>query len=173
MKKPIFAENLTLPRPLTFTAGEDQALALAYASTMPATVDQADHGEFLDHFLNAIKAIFLYVPGVAFMHIIIMGLSLMIFYGGNLEMAAGTVGAVVISAFLIMMGIGKLSELKYLRVVGGVFASSVIAGVAYAISASIFPGNFFGTFFWCTLPLSLILGFLVKRNTDELVEASA
>jgi hypothetical protein len=87
-------------------------------------------------------------------------------------MIAGTiVGIAVVSIFMIMLGIGKLTDLRYLRVVAGIFAAGALASVVYAILAILIPGDFVGFYIRLTLPLTLLMGYLVKRHTDGKLEA--
>lgn len=125
--------------------------------------------DFLTNFLTAVKWAFLYVPGAAVIHLMMMGLALMVFYGDwQLELFTGSFGIATVAAFMIMLGIGKWADLKYLRVVAGVAAVSALVAVCYMIAATFIPGDFFGTMFKATLPLPLIAGYLFKKNTDRI-----
>lgn len=133
---------------------------------------EAETEAALDRFLAAIKFIFLYIPGAAFIHLVIMPLALFAFYTDRApDILAGMFGASVIGAFMIMLGIGKLSDLKYLRVVGVILASATLFSIAFAIVASLMSGDLFGGFFLMTLPITLVNGFLVKRYLDRLPNA--
>jgi len=121
----------------------------------------------LDSFLTAVKWIFLYFPGAAAIHFIMLGFGLMLFYGVlMIEVLPGTLGIALVSAFMIMLGIGKLRDLKYLKVVLGVFLTSSLLAILYAILAVFIPGDFFGFFAKVTLPLPLLAGYLVKKDID-------
>lgn len=135
-------------------------------STVPAIVN-AD--VFLDSFLAAIKWIFLYVPGTAFIHLMIVGFSLLFFYDNwSAEILIGSLGAAAAGTFMIMLGVGKFTDLRYLRVVLGILASSALATVLYTILMAFIPGDFFGLFYLISLFLSLFIGYMVKRNTDAM-----
>jgi hypothetical protein len=60
-----------------------------------------------------------------------------------------------------------LTDLKYLRVVAGIIATSALASIAYIISNIFVPGDFFGWFTLLTLPLTIIIGQLIKLRTDR------
>lgn len=116
--------------------------------------------------------LFIY-PGAAAIHLVMMGFALLFFYrdwSAEIEMLAGTVGIVVVGMFMIMMGIGKLSDLKYLRVVASIFAASALAALVYSVLITIIPGDFFGLFLKASLPLPLIVGYLVKKDTDRRID---
>lgn len=123
---------------------------------------------FLDAFLITIKLVFLYVPGVAAIHFIIFGFALSFFYDGwFIELFLGMLGIFAASAFMIMLGIGKLRDLHYLKVVLSVFLTSTLAAILYTVLAVLIPGDFFGFFAKITLPLSLLVAYLVKKSIDE------
>jgi hypothetical protein len=66
----------------------------------------------------------------------------------------------------IMLRIGKLRDLKYLKVVLAVSLTSLLASILYVILAVFIPGDFFRFFAKITLPVTALIGFLVKRNID-------
>lgn len=124
-----------------------------------------------DALLTLIKWTFLYMPGAAAIHFILMGLGLSFFYGDwFLELFLGMLGIFAASTFMIMFGIGKLSDLKYLKVVAGIFLTSALAAILYMTLAVLIPGDFFGFYAQITLPLPVIAGYLVKKNIDEEAE---
>jgi hypothetical protein len=124
---------------------------------------------FLDSLLAAIKWIFLYVPGAVAFHMIMLGFALLVLYKDWASSRfIGTAGVLIVVSFMVMLGIGKLSDLKYLRVVGAVAATSILSAIAYPILGSFFPGDSFGLFAKCTLPITILAGYLVKRHTDRI-----
>jgi hypothetical protein len=127
-----------------------------------------ESADLLDKLLTAVKWMFLYVPGGAAIHFIMLGLALLFFYNNwGAEMMLGTLGIYAFSTFMIMLGIGKFRDLKYLKVVLGVSLTSLLMAILYAILIVFIPGDFFGFFAKITLPLTLLVGFLVKKKTDE------
>ena len=122
----------------------------------------------LDSFLAVIKWIFLFLPGTAALHFALMGLSLFMLYGGTtVEIIIGTVGISIVAMFMVMLGVGRLTDLRYLRVIGGILAASALASIVYSISIAFIPGDFFGWFTLLTLPLTIIIGQLLKIRTDR------
>lgn len=127
-----------------------------------------EHG-VLDSLLAAIKWIFLFVPGAVAIHMIFLGFGLLLLYSDwSSPMMIGSAGIVAVASFMVMLGVEKLSDLKYLRVVGSIVAVSALAAIVYPIMASFIPGDFFGLYAKCTLPLTLLAGYLAKRHTDKL-----
>lgn len=123
---------------------------------------------FLDNSLTAVKWIFLYFPGATAIHFILMGFALSFYYGDwFLELFLGMLGIFAVAAFMIMFGIGKLNELKYLKVVLGIFLTSSLAAILYSILIAFIPGDFFGLFTQLTLPLPVLAGYLIKKMTDK------
>lgn len=128
---------------------------------------------FLDLFLTTVKWAFLYLPGAAAIHFIMLGFTLLFLYRDwGFEMMLGTLGAYSVAAFMIMLGIGKLRDLKYLKVVGAVSLTSLLLTVLYSILTVFIPGDFFGFFAKITLPSTAMIGYFVKRNIDESEKAN-
>ena len=136
------------------------------------TALQASHAgpetAVLDSFVAIIKWVFLYLPGAGALHFALMGLSLFVFYGGpTIEMIIGTLGISIVAMFMVMLGFGRLTDLRYLRVIGAILASGALASILYSISIVFFPGDFFGWFTLLTMPVTIIIGQLVKIKTDR------
>ena len=85
----------------------------------------------------------------------------------SVEIIAGSIGILAVATFMVMIGIGKLKDLKYLRVVGAIAATSALMAILYSVLITFIPGDFFRAFIWSTLPFSLTAGYLVKRFTDN------
>ncbi len=144
------------------TVREDIAFEIPYPAIENA---------FLDNLTPGIKWIFLYVPGILAIHFQMMGMVLTFFYRDwSLGLMAGVFGITIFSIFMVMLGIGKLNDLKYLRVVAAAFAISGLASIFYSLLIIVIPGDYFGTFTLMTLPLTLLAGYVVKRYTDGLEE---
>ena len=155
----------------TFFEPTDFGPIAAYGDFSISPAENASSNEvFLDGFLAAIKWIFLYVPGVAGVHMLMLGFGLMFHYNdwaSEVQMIGGFTDTGVILMFMIMLGIGKLKDLRYLRVVAAIFASTAIMAVLYAILIAFVPGDYFGFYAKLTLPLTLWAGYLVKKKTDR------
>jgi len=122
----------------------------------------------LDSFVAIVKWVFLYLPGAGALHFALMGLSLFVFYGGpTIEMIIGTLGISIVAMFMVMLGFGRLTDLRYLRVIGAILAAGALASILYSISIVFFPGDFFGWFTLLTMPVTIIIGQLVKIKTDR------
>ena len=135
--------------------------ALSRAESAPAKAFSAPT------MLAAIKLIFLYFPGAVAIHYLVMGFALSFFYGDwFIELFLGALGIFAFATFMIMFGIGKMLELKYLNVVVGVFLSSTLAAILYSILIFFIPGDFFGLFMKTTLALPALTGYFVKRHLD-------
>ena len=130
--------------------------------------------EVLDRFMATIKWVFLYVPGVAGIHFIMMGLVLSLFYvEWPPEIGVGILGSVGFCTFMIMLGIGKVTDLKYLRVAVSIIATSGLLALLHAILAILFHSNFFGLYIQISGLFTLFIGYLVKRDTDKIRLAAA
>ena len=122
----------------------------------------------LDSFVNAVKWVFLYLPGAVTIHFTLMALALFYIYEPpTLELILGTFGVFIVGMFLVMLGLGRLTDLRYLRAVAAMVAAGALSSILYSISIVFFPGDFFGWFTLLTLPLTIIIGQLVKIKTDR------
>lgn len=134
----------------------------------PATVPAGPETVALDSFLSIVKWVFLFLPGASVLHFTMMALSLFFLYEPpTIELILGTFGIAVVGMFMTILGLGQLTDLKYLRVVAGIIATAALASIAYSISIAFIPGDFFGWFTLLTLPLTIIIGQLIKFKTDR------
>jgi hypothetical protein len=135
---------------------------------VPEAIAVAPETIALDSFVSTVKWAFLFLPGAGVLHFTMMALSLFFLYGpATVEIILGTIGVSVVGMFMVMFGLGQLTELKYLRVVAGIIATAALASIAYSISIVFIPGDFFGWFTLLTLPLTIIIGQLIKFKTDR------
>ena len=122
----------------------------------------------LDGFLAALKWIFLYLPGVLAVHFLALGFGLAFFFDALwLDVLPGFAGIFAVATFMIMFGIGKLMDLRYLRVVLGVFLTSMCTAAIFSFLLSFTKGNFFGWYLLATLPPSVLIGHWVKNQIDR------
>ena len=143
-------------------------LSVRENAALPAHNSVSKNDTLLDNSLAAVKWLFLYLPGAAAIHFVLMGLALAAFYGDwFIELFLGLLGIFSVAAFMIMFGLGKLSDLKYLKVVLGVFLTSALAAIFYSLLIVFMPGDFFGFFLKLTLPLPVLAGFLIKKMIDK------
>ena len=133
--------------------------------TLPVNKDES---VALDRIVATIKWVFLFFPGATAIHFVMMGLALLFFYSDWApEPLIGSLGIGIVATFMVMLGLGKMRDLKYLRVVGAIFASGALASIIYSILIVFIPGDFFGWFTLLTLPLTVLMGLLVKRMVDK------
>jgi len=122
----------------------------------------------LDTILALIKWTFLYLPGAMALHFGALGTGFFFLYAGDfMEFLPGMLGISIIATFLIMFGIGKLGDLKYLRVVLAVFAVSMVATVLNGSFAALVSGKYFGWFLLASFIPSAFAGYLVKIKIDN------
>lgn len=122
----------------------------------------------LDGLLAVLKFVFLFLPGAVVIHLgmIITGMMALHGYWSG-GMILEHIGSMITGIFLVMLGIGKWSDLRYLRVPVMLLLSSSIFAIIYAAVGSFIPGGFGVTYVWSTFPLTLALGFLVKQRIDR------
>jgi hypothetical protein len=126
---------------------------------------------FLDAFLTIVKWTFLYLPGVAVIHFNIIGWALAISSADlAAELITGTIGIFAAGTFMIMFGIGKLLDLKYLKIVGAIFLVSILEAILYWTVAAFYKIGYFGYFLLVTWFFTAFIGYLVKINIDRTEE---
>ena len=165
MKKTIEAEATSTSSYSFPEAAEFAPITVREDIRLKAPASEPEKSLVLDSIVATVKWIFLFLPGAAAIHFLMMGLSLLFFYNDwSPEPLIGSIGGAIFATFMIMFGVGKLSDLKYLRVVGAIFASSALASIIYSILIVFIPGDFFGWFTLLTLPLTVLMGHLVKQT---------
>jgi hypothetical protein len=126
---------------------------------------QSEQETFPDKSLKAVKFIFLFIPGVILLDMIGPILFLSILYGEIFDPLVSSLGAALVGTFLSMMGIGKLSDLNYLKVPVMVALFSMVIGFLF-LPIVFYFGYDLG-FIKFTVPIALALGYLTKRNIDR------
>lgn len=130
-----------------------------------AKQQSAVNEDFPDKVLTAVKYLFFFIPGVFLLTLIGPALFIAILYSSFLEPLLGSLVFGGIGSFLTMLGMGKLKDLKYLKVPAFIVLCSMIVGFLFFP-----PAFYFGyelnilKFF---LPVTIVLGYLVKRNIDK------
>ncbi|MEQ1763164.1 MAG: hypothetical protein ABL984_08475 [Pyrinomonadaceae bacterium] len=151
-----------------FAPAEAGPIAKSETATPAETRAKDDSEPILDGLITTLKLVFLFLPGAAVIHLIMIGFGMLFLYGfWSPGILVGSLGGLIVSVFMVMLGIGKLTDLRYLRVPAILFLSGTIFGIIYAIAASMVPGDFYGRFIWLTFPLTLTFGYLIKRRTDK------
>lgn len=132
----------------------------------PAAVKPVQRSSALDTALAVVKFVFLYIPGAALIHFIMMGFALLYFYGDwSMGLIGVSLGLLVVGTFMTMLGIGKFTDLRYLRVPGALLGAGALAAIVYAVLINFVAGDFFGLYARWTLPLTVLAGYMVKRDT--------
>ncbi|HUR99149.1 MAG TPA: hypothetical protein VMZ26_13870 [Pyrinomonadaceae bacterium] len=166
MQKPFKTEDALPFCPLS-DVGEFAPITVREDIT-PEAVVLTDGTHFADAMLATIKWVFLFLPGAAAIHFLMMGLSLFVFYKDWFpEPLMGAVVGAIIATFMVMFGVGKLGDLKYLKVAGTIFGAATLAGICYNLSILFVPGDFFGWFCLLTLPITILLAQIVKLKIDR------
>ena len=132
-------------------------------ATQPAATDK------MDTLLAGIKWVFLFLPGATAMHCWLMMLTLAPVMGAPLQdMALQTLGGMVVYTFLILLGLGRLTDMRYLKVIAGIVSSTILSAVVYHILAAFFIGySSFGWALLATLPLPILFAQIIKRRIDR------
>lgn len=169
MKKTTFAdENQTIFQDF-FSDGFSTSNEIAINENVELKQSPSSKNDsFSDQLLSVIKWIFLYLPGVAAIHLAMMGVALLLFYNeAAYDLLPGMLGFIGIGTFLIMLGFGKLSDLKYLKTVLTILAVSFVTAVFWDILAVFIKGDFLGFYAKLTFPLIAFVGYFSKISIDN------
>jgi len=118
----------------------------------------------LDTIFTIVKWVFLYLPGVAAIHFAMMALALMVFYGEYSPFLL--LGQLVFGTFMIMLGFGKMQDLKYLKTVLTIIGFSLVTAVFYDLLAVFIKGDFFARYAQLSYLVIAAIGYLSKRSVD-------
>lgn len=114
-----------------------------------------------------VKCLLFYVPGVSLVYLVTLFLTYVLvtriedvrhFTPAFFWLGFGT--------FLIMFGIGKLADLKYLKVVAAVLVASAAVAITFFVVLDETNGQSFGSSI-VFLPFVIIVGFLAKKRIDR------
>lgn len=171
MKNTVEAEDLRNSNYVPFAEPLGGSMEIANGHSEIAAREETSEAKVLDVLLTAVKWLFLFLPGAAMIHLLMLGFALLYFYGDrSFQLVGASVGILIFSVFMTMLGIGKLRDLRYLRVAASLFAAGGLAAIVYSILVTLIPGDFFGFYAKLTLPLTLFVGYMVKRDTDKKLE---
>ena len=145
MKNTVEAEDLRNLDYAPFSESLPGAIEVANGPSEVVSSKESGENVFLDLLLTVVKWVFLFLPGAAAVHFIMLGFSLLYFYKDwSFDLIAASLGVLIFGAFMTMLGIGKLRDLRYLRVAASVLAMGGLAAVLYSILIIFIPGDFFG-----------------------------
>jgi hypothetical protein len=171
MKNTVEAEDLRNLNYTQFSEPLPGAIELADVRSGIVLHEYRATNTLLDLLVTAVKWTFLFLPGAAAIHFLMMGFGLLYFYDDwSFSLVGARIGILIFSIFMTMLGIGKLSDLRYLRVPASLLAAGGLAAVLYSILIVFIPGDFFGFYAKLTLPLTVFIGYMVKRDTDKKLE---
>ena len=128
----------------------------------------AEKTSALDDFLAALKLMFLYLPGVLTVHFLALGFGFTFYYDAVLiDILPGFSGILAVATFMMMFGIGKMRDLKYLRVVFSALLTSMFFAVVFSVMFKFGGRQSFGWFLLATWLPSAFVGFWIKNQLDH------
>jgi hypothetical protein len=123
----------------------------------------------MQELLSAIKWIFLFVPGAVAISFSVMMLSMSMITGVWQDgMLIQWPGAMVAYSFMVLFGIGRLTDMRYLKVIGAILSSSILCTILFHILGSFFIG--YSNFGWGMLAICLAtisFGQMIKNRIDR------
>ena len=119
--------------------------------------------------LTAIKWIFLFVPGAVAINFSVMMISLSMITGvwedGKLIQWPGVM---VVYSFMVLFGIGRLTDMRYLKVIGAILSSSILSSILFHILASFFIGyTYLGWGMLVTCLTTVSFGQMITNRIDR------
>lgn len=124
---------------------------------------------FGDALVGSLRLLFIYLPGVALLSLTVIAQLVFFFHGDYaVELALGALGALAVGTFMVMFGLGKMRELRYLKAVGAILAAGALAAAVYGLY-SVATGDFdrFGPFWLAAWIGGAIAGLFIKRKLDQ------
>lgn len=119
------------------------------------------------NFWATAKYLFFYLPGVSLLYFVTLFLSfVLVTQIEDLRHFTQAFFWLGLGAFMMMFGIGKLSDLKYLKVVAAVLIASFAASFSFFLVMGDMKGKFFGNSFYF-LPIVIFLSYLTKKWVDR------
>lgn len=168
MKNSIEAEDLRKLRFVPLLEPEPGALELRAAYDAAGTPSVEPTWVVLDNLLATIKWIFLFLPGTAAMHCWVMMLSLFAISGtGPKGIWLESVGGMIIYSFIILLGLGRLSDLRYLKVIGAILSSSILLTIVVHATLLFSGYSYFGWAMLLTLPVTILFAQFIKTRIDR------
>ena len=168
--QPTFTDDPTVKRDF-FTFDEmagGPLLARGVPEREPETLENKPATDRMQDLLSAIKWIFLFVPGGVAINFSVLRLSFSMITG---VWEDGTLiqwpGAMVLFSFMVLFGIGRLTDMRYLKVVGAVLSSSILCTIMLHILASFFIG--YSGFGWGMLAVcvaTVSFAQIIKNRID-------
>ena len=150
-----------------FQAIDAGAMAVSHGEAdISLPMDQADQ---MDTLLAVIKWTFVFIPGAAGIHCMVLISSLWFAMGAwPNDLLLQAIGSLLIFSFLVLFGLGRLGELRYFKVIAAILSSAILSSVIVHTLASFFVGySNFGWGMLLTLPLTVWFAHTIKRRIDE------
>ena len=164
--KPTFKDQQTIIERVSFI---DDLGGLEMRQGAAALVARDTTSDKLDTMLAGIKWIFLFLPSAAAIHFCVMILSMSTAMGVQpRDILFEAMLAFLVYTFMVLFGLGRLSDMRYLKVVGAIISTSILSTIVYHILAAFFIG--YGGFGWAiliSLPLPILFAHVIKRRIDE------
>lgn len=114
------------------------------------------------------KYFLFFLPGVSLLFFVTLALThFLVFDNKNIGDFSFAVFWLGLGAFLTMFGIGKLAELKYLKVVASVMVASFAVALSFFFVPDELKGKFFGSYSLYFLPVITLAGFAAKKWIDK------
>ena len=147
---------------------ENRQISVFQNETALEKVTNSQNENSLDNFLSLIKLIFIYIPGAMTIHFVGMVIYFYILFNpGVTELASGLIVGGIVGTFLTMFGIGKTNDLSYLKVPASILTGSVLISIIFALITAFTGVEMTGIFFLSSFPLTIILGYIVKKILDK------
>ena len=166
---PTITDDPTVNRDFFIFDEMDRGPLSIHGVVEPERLEAKPEPDRMQDLLSAIKWIFLFVPGTVAINFSVMMISLSMITGvwrdGGLIQWPG---AMVLYSFMVLFGIGRLMDMRYLKVIGAILSSSILSTILVHILASFFIG--YSNLGWAMLATSLItvsFAQMIKNRIDR------
>ena len=117
------------------------------------------------------KIILFFAPGVSLLYFVTLILTdVLISQGENIKHSTFAFFWLIFGAFLMMFGVGKLKELRYLKVVGSVLVSSLAVALSFLFISFDVKAEFFASYSLYILPIIMFIAYMIKKRIDSETE---
>lgn len=163
--KPTITTEYTLQAPVIFDEVSSSPLIIADHTALLESCVAVDK---MDLIVASIKWIFIFVPGATAIHCVLMMISLSIVSGiWPGEPWIQSMAAIVIFSFMVLFGLGRLSDMRYLKVIGAILSSAIMSAVVCNIAAIFIGYASFGWAMLLTLPITILFAHIIKTRIDS------
>lgn len=114
------------------------------------------------------KYFLFFLPGVSILFFVTLAMTyFLVFQNEGIRNFSFAFFWLILGTFMTMFGIGKLSDLKYLKVIGAVMLITFVLALSFFFVPDDLKGKFFGSYSLYFLPFVALVGAATKKWIDR------